>query len=124
MTPSAYKPERLSILLYLLLGYIDPSAAQVFGSNEAKWRLSIETDIRNGAPADAICINALSPATVSDDPGFKNWAYGVARKYCPPGKMGKPSNEGLGGSQAAAAQPESQAVQSGCRIMLAPTQIK
>jgi hypothetical protein len=64
------------------------SMALALGENEAKWRRSIEADIQNGAPADDICRNALSPATVSDEVAFKNWAYGIARTYCPPGKVG------------------------------------
>jgi len=57
-------------------------------ANEPRWKASIEADIRNGAPARDICINALSPASVSTDPSFKDWAYGIARKYCPPGRVG------------------------------------
>ena len=55
---------------------------------ETKWKASIEADIRNGAPADYICRNAKSSAGASDDALFKDWAYGVARKYCPPGEIG------------------------------------
>ena len=56
--------------------------------NETRWRASIEADIRNGAPTRYICINARSSAVASSDPSFKDWAYGVARKYCPQGEMG------------------------------------
>ena len=57
-------------------------------ANEPRWRASIEADIRNGAPANYICSNALSSAGVSSDPSFKDWAYGIARKSCPPGRVG------------------------------------
>jgi hypothetical protein len=62
------------------------------GVNETRWRASIESDIRNGAPARDICTNALSSATTSEDPSFKDWAYGVSKTYCPPDKMGTPQN--------------------------------
>lgn len=64
------------------------SMSFALGENEAKWRRSIEADIQNGAPAEDICRNALSPAIVSDEVTFKNWAYGIAWTYCPPGTVG------------------------------------
>jgi hypothetical protein len=76
------------------------AAAMIFGApaaysqarseyaNEPRWRASIEADIRNGAPANYICINAKSSAVASEDASFKDWAYGVARKHCPPGEIG------------------------------------
>lgn len=57
-----------------------PSLAQ---RNEVTWRNSIEADISNGAPARTICINAKSSAFASSDVQFKNYAYGVVRRYCP-----------------------------------------
>lgn len=62
--------------------------AQVSESNEDQWKQGIESDIRNGAPSDVICRNSLSPAAVSNDVSFKDWAYQVARQYCPPGRLG------------------------------------
>ena len=83
--------QKIRLALHIkLLGLICFTCSMSFalGENEAKWRRSIEADIKNGAPANDICINALSPATVSDEVAFKNWAYGIARTYCPPGKVG------------------------------------
>jgi hypothetical protein len=60
------------------------------GTNETTWRASIEADIRNGARAEAICRSARIRAEVSDEVPFKNWAYGIARKYCAPDQMGQP----------------------------------
>jgi hypothetical protein len=57
-------------------------------SFESKREASIKADIRNGAPAEDICRNSLIPASISDDASFKDWAYGIARKYCPPGRIG------------------------------------
>ncbi len=78
----------------LSLAFAMPSLAQS-GENETKWRESINSDLRNGAPAEYICINAKSSAFASNDANFKDWAWSIARKYCPPGTMGKPSNEGI-----------------------------
>ena len=63
-----------------------PSAeAQWQGSNEREWAASIQSDIRNGASAETICRNASSPAAVSDEVLFKDWAYSIAREYCKEG---------------------------------------
>ena len=82
----------LSIILVVLLSATG-STSFAMGGNEEKWRRSIEADIQNGAPANDICRSSLSSATVSDEVVFKNWAYGIARTYCPPGTLGplKPS---------------------------------
>jgi len=73
-----------------------PSFSQQRRSNEDTWRGGIEADIRNGAPADIICINALSSAGVSNDVQFKNWAYSIVRKYCPD-KLGAGQSPPSGG---------------------------
>jgi hypothetical protein len=71
-----------------------PSSAypQQSGSNEIKWRASIESDIRNGAPKEYICANSLGPAVASSDTSFKDWAYEIANKYCSPEMMGRPQS--------------------------------
>jgi hypothetical protein len=69
-----------------------PAEAQWRGVNEKKWGDSIQSDIRNGAPPDSICINAKSSATTSDEVPFKDWAYSIARKYCDADKLGKPDS--------------------------------
>ena len=48
-----------------------------------EWRRSLEADVSNGAPKETICDNALRRAGISNDVGFKNYAYGVVRKLCP-----------------------------------------
>lgn len=83
----------------ILLISPSPAAAQWVGKNEKKWGDSISSDIRNGAPADAICSNAKSSATTSDEVAFKNWAYAIARKYCSPDKLGQPMNVGQEGPE-------------------------
>ena len=57
--------------------------AAIAGENEIRWRRAIEADISNGAPVEAICRKAMGPAQISDEVAFKNYAYGVVRKYCP-----------------------------------------
>lgn len=108
----------------LSLASVQPSIAQGSNNNESEWRLSIEADIRNGAPADYICGNTMSSARFSDDARFKDWAYGIARQYCPPGELGKPSKPPPYPTNSApnslnpfnrAGEKESQQV--GCRIM-------
>lgn len=76
-----------SIALLLAASLIQPPSAEARfqGVNEKKWAKSIEADINNGAPADAICINASNSAQVSDEAAFKNWAYSIAREYCSSG---------------------------------------
>jgi|694.fasta_scaffold35081_5 hypothetical protein len=95
MATPVSRAVKLSMALFLSLGHSEPSSAQYADSYERKSRKSIESDIRNGAPADDICRNSRIPASISKDPSFKDWAYGIAKKYCPPDKMGKPSNEGI-----------------------------
>jgi hypothetical protein len=58
-------------------------------TNEVRWRASIEADIRNDAPKEQVCSNAMSSARVSDDARFKDWAYGIARQYCSADKFNK-----------------------------------
>ena len=74
-------------LLLLAASLIQPPSAEARfqGVNEKRWAKSIEADINNGAPADAICSNASNSAQVSDEVAFKNWAYSIARKYCSDG---------------------------------------
>jgi hypothetical protein len=69
------------------------SISYAMGQYEESRKRSIESDIRNGAPSSVICSNALIPAGVSKDIVFKDWAYSIARIYCPPGRVGplKPS---------------------------------
>lgn len=62
--------------------------AQQRESNEVKWRGSIESDIRNGASPSDICSNAQISLKFSDNVSFKDWAYGIIRKYCPE-KLGR-----------------------------------
>ena len=76
-----------SMALMLATSLIQPPSAEAGfkGTNEKTWYRSIQADIKNGASARTICINASSPAEVSDEVAFKNWAYGIARKYCSKG---------------------------------------
>ena len=76
-----------SIALLVATSFIQPPSAEARfkGTNEKTWYRSIQADIKNGAPARTICINASSPAEVSDEVAFKNWAYSIARKYCSEG---------------------------------------
>ena len=75
-----------SVVMIAATSVTPPSAeAQWQGSNERKWAASIQSDIRNGAPASDICTNASSSANTSDEVPFKNWAYSIARKYCKEG---------------------------------------
>jgi len=77
------KLEQYLAIVSFLLVLTTPALAQRRQPNEVMWRQSIEADVRNGAPREDICINAMSSATASDDASFKNWAYSVVRKYCP-----------------------------------------
>lgn len=71
------------ILPLLMFVFASPALAQDRISNEVRWRQSIQSDIRNGAPASDICLNAKSSATTSSDVNFKDWAYSIVREYCP-----------------------------------------
>ena len=76
-----------SITLLVATSLMQPPSAQARfkGANEKTWYRSIQADIKNGAPARTICINASAPAETSDEVAFKNWAYSIARKYCSEG---------------------------------------
>ena len=80
-------PISATSLLLLAAFWLSPQAseAQWQGVNEKKWAESIESDIRNGASAETICINSSSPAETSDEVAFKDWAYSIARKFCKEG---------------------------------------
>jgi len=78
--------HRTGVLLLLCASTVQ---AQQRESNEVRWRGSIESDIRNGAAPGDICSNAQNSLKFSDDVSFKDWAYGVTRKYCPE-KLGQP----------------------------------
>jgi hypothetical protein len=47
--------KAITLTALILLISPSPAAAQWVGKNEKKWVDSISSDIRNGAPADAIC---------------------------------------------------------------------
>ena len=110
MATPVSRAVKLSMALFLSLSPSEPFTAKASGRNETRWRESINSDIRNGAPEDYICRNSKSSAGASDDANFKDWAWSIARKYCPPDEMGKPSNKGIEPQQP---QPE----QSNCRMM-------
>jgi hypothetical protein len=78
----------LSVVILVVTGL--PAEAQWRGENEKKWGDSIQSDIRNGALPEDICINAKSSATTSSEVAFKDWAYSIARKYCDADRLGKP----------------------------------
>ena len=71
-------------LLLLAAFWLSPQAAkaQWQGVNEKKWVESIETNIRNKAFAQDICINSTDFATISKEIAFKDWALSIAQKYC------------------------------------------
>lgn len=74
--------------LYLWMAATD-AVAQERKANEQQWTDAIKSDIRNGASPATICMNSITPAEISDDPVFKDWAYGIARRYCKKGTLGK-----------------------------------
>ena len=82
----------LALSAVVVMAAVLPAQAQWRGVNEKKWGASIQSDIRNGAPPNLICISATSSATTSDEVPFKDWAYSIARKYCDPDKLGKPES--------------------------------
>lgn len=61
-------------LLLLAAFWLSPQAtkAQWQGVNEKKWVESIESDIRNKASAQDICINSTNFATISKEIAFKD----------------------------------------------------
>ena len=77
------------LALAILSTHHSPADAQWQGTNERTWAQSINSDIMNGGPMEHICTSSLNSATISDEVGFKNWAYGIARQYCSPDKLGK-----------------------------------
>lgn len=82
--------KRLITITTILTLSCNSVNAQWQGDNERKWGPALESDIRNGAPANLICINAKSSGFASNEVAFKNWAYEIARQYCDPSEMGSP----------------------------------
>ena len=75
----------LTVSAIAAITFGSPVSAQYKGTNEREWAASLQSDIRNGAPAEDICTNARSTATTSNEVAFKDWAYSVARQYCKEG---------------------------------------
>jgi hypothetical protein len=73
--------KNAAMLLFLLFG--GSASAQYGDTNADTWARSIQSDINNGAPKEQICNNAMNSAKISDVARFKDWAYGVVRRYCP-----------------------------------------
>jgi hypothetical protein len=72
----------------IVLALLPAHAVQAMDPLEAKWKQSIEVDLRNGDPAGQVCTKAKIQASISDDVAFKTWAYDIARRTCPPGTAG------------------------------------
>jgi hypothetical protein len=81
----------LSASLLLLSG--GSALSQYNDVNADNWTKSIQSDIINGAPREQICSNAFSSAKASGVAEFKDWAYGVVRRYCPE-KLGEKKQVG------------------------------
>ena len=80
-------PLSAASLMMIAASYVTPPSAdaQWQGVNEKKWAELIESDIRNKASSETICINSTNYATTSKDKAFKNWALSIAQKHCTEG---------------------------------------
>ena len=93
-----------------------PAMAQYKGISEKKWAESLNSDIRNDAPYSSICSEAMSSAAASDEIRFKEWAYGVARKYCPPEEFGEGALMNPESPSQPIATPQYEAIPEGCTL--------
>ena len=105
----------LAILPLFIFIFASPALAQARSSNEATWRQSIQSDIKNGAPASDICSNAMSSATTSDDANFKDWAYSVVRQYCPD-QLNQGKNNSSQGLKSNSAASDTNSLGESCTI--------
>ena len=104
------------LAIAVLLASPLPAMAQYKGTNEKKWAESLNSDIRNNAPHSDICSRAMIRAGISSEVKFKEWAYDIARRYCPPEEFGEGALMNPNSPSQAIATPQFEPIPEGCTL--------